>query len=204
MTFVPLLQSTVAAEMGKTWLDDRIRQGAASVVCYVPNHVWAGVLDEGSLSTITSAVGHTGCDGAESGSVTRILLGMWFGEAESSDALLGAETLGLRNRMKGGKSEITTCRVLLGFGEHLLSWLPNQVSSQSKKFQADVSERMRMAKDGTLKALESYWPYPQAVTSPTTYHALISQPSYWNLHFLGSADIGNQRYQRSTYKLRPP
>jgi hypothetical protein len=64
MTFVPLLQSTVAAEMGKTWLDDRIRQGAASVVCYVPNHVWAGVLDEGSLSALTSAVGHTGCDGA--------------------------------------------------------------------------------------------------------------------------------------------
>jgi hypothetical protein len=33
----------------------------------------------------------------------RILLGMPFGEAESSDALLGAETLGLRNWMKEGK-----------------------------------------------------------------------------------------------------
>jgi hypothetical protein len=94
MTFVPLLQSTVAAEMGKTWLDDRIRQGAASVVCYVPNHVWAGVLDEGGLSALTSAVGHTGCDGAESGSVTRIPLGMWFGEAESSDTLLGCRNVG--------------------------------------------------------------------------------------------------------------
>jgi hypothetical protein len=47
----------------------------------------------------------------------RIPLGMSFGEAESSDTLLGAETLGLRNWIKEGeKREITTCKVLLGFG----------------------------------------------------------------------------------------
>jgi hypothetical protein len=46
----------------------------------------------------------------------RILLGMSFGEAESSDTLLSAKMLGLRNWMKGKKKEITTYRVLLGFG----------------------------------------------------------------------------------------
>jgi len=151
MAFVPLLQSTGAAEMGKTWLDDRIRQGAASVVCYVPNHVWAGVLDEGSLSALTSAVGHTGCDGAESGSVTRILLGMWVWRSRVFGHASRYRNVGSPKLDERGEREITTCRVSLGFGEHLLSWLPNQVSSQSKKFQADVSERMRMAKMGHSK-----------------------------------------------------
>jgi hypothetical protein len=52
----------------------------------------------------------------------RILLGMSFGEAESSDTLLGVEILGLRNWMKEeGKREITTNRVLLGFGGDISS-----------------------------------------------------------------------------------
>ena len=63
----------------------------------------------------------------------RILLGMSFGEAGSSDTLLGAETLGLRNWMKGEKKGNHYLQSLTGvWGKHLLSWLPNQVPSQSK------------------------------------------------------------------------
>ena len=67
------------------------------MVCHVPNRVWAGLLDQGSLSALTSVVGHTGCDGAESGSVMWILLGTSLGEAESPGTLLGANALGLRS-----------------------------------------------------------------------------------------------------------
>jgi hypothetical protein len=45
------------------------------VVCHVPIRIWGGLLEKGSLSALTSVVVHTGCDGAESGSVMWILLG---------------------------------------------------------------------------------------------------------------------------------
>jgi hypothetical protein len=64
------------------------------VVCHVPNRVWAGLLDEGSLSALTSVVGHTSCDGAESGSVMWILWARCL-EKESPGTLLGANALGL-------------------------------------------------------------------------------------------------------------
>jgi hypothetical protein len=72
-------------------------------------------------------------------------------KAEPSDTLLGAETLGLRNWMKEGKKrEFTTCKVLLGFGG-TSPLVASKSSTVAKKFYADVSKRMRMAKMGHSK-----------------------------------------------------